>query len=264
MEITNNKNITFCALKKSRLTAIEKVFAETFKPPLEKMEKVEDLHKWSHDCFVAEVSKKTDQKGIQDMLDLWSGQILKTLSQVKDNNLWKLFIYKSIQKNDIYAPEFNPQIIKVTIKQITEMVENTHDRFNFMKHYERNLQNIAIGKYFKDSEIPNGWLKFSKSDDVEETNEIIRDIRNLSIGTKWCTKSSMFAQECLDAGDFYILFKDGKPMLGVRSHNNKIYEIKNKLNKPEYQSFTKDIEILLEQNPLLEKYKDSVSIWDMF
>lgn len=264
MQITNENNIYFGALKKSQLTKFERVFAETFKPPLEKMNKVEDLHNWSQDCFLRETAMKTDQIGTQNKLDLWLNQILKTLPDIKDNKLWKLIIYKAIQKTDIYYPEFNPKIIKSTIKQITNNIEKTPDKFNFMKIYEKNLRSNTLNKYFQNTNNQNGWIKFTKAKNTKDNEEIIGDIRNLSIGTKWCTKSKLFAEECLNLGDFYILFKDGNPILGIRTQKNKIYEIKNKMNKPEYQTLISDIEELLIQNPQLEKYNDNISIWDMF
>lgn len=51
MEI-NRQNISFGMLKKSSLNNFERVFTETFKPPLEKMDKTEDLHKWALDRFL--------------------------------------------------------------------------------------------------------------------------------------------------------------------------------------------------------------------
>lgn len=263
MQLASDSNISFGMLKKNRLSNFEKVFAETFKAPLEKMNTKDDLYKWSEDFFIKEVSKRTDNKGTQDKLDFWKDKICKTINNSQEGCLWKCILYNAIQRTDIYYPTFDTDIIKSTIKQISDNIENLPDRFNFMKLYEQNLRSSALDKYFPDKNNQNGWLRFSKKDG-KVSDTIITDIRNLSIGTKWCTKSKLFAEECIDAGDFYILYKDGLPILGIRTHNNKIYEIKNKMNKPVYESLNNEIDELLKQHPELEKYNDSISIWDNF
>ncbi|MCM1339457.1 MAG: hypothetical protein NC191_07285, partial [Muribaculaceae bacterium] len=228
-----------------------------------KMNTPKDLHAWSEERFFKESAIKSELKGTQDKLDYWIYEIQKNISNLQDKNLWKYIIFNAIKKTDIYAPEFNPQIIRETIQEITSNIEKKPDRFNFRKIYEKNLKNHTLDKYFPDKN-KNGWIKFSKPADSSRNDEIISDIRNLSIGTKWCTKSKLFAQECIDLGDFYILFKDGKSVLGLRTQNNKIYEIKNKMNKPDYKSLQGEIDELLEQYPKLKKYNDNISIWDLF
>lgn len=217
-----------------------------------------DLYKWSEDLFIKETSKKTAQKGTQDKLDLWKDKICKVLDNLQEGSLWKCILYNAIQRTDIYYPTFDSDIIIATIKQISDNIENLPDRFNFMKLYEQKLRSTALDKYFPNKNNQNGWLKFSKNA-YGDDDSVITDIRNLSIGTKWCTKSKLFAEECIETGNFYIFFKDGLPILGIRTHNNKIYEIKNKMNKPVYESLNNEINELLKQHSELEKYNDNIS-----
>lgn len=251
-------NISFGMLKKSKLNNFEKVFAQTFKPPLEKMNTRSDLDLWGLDRFNIESSVINENKGIQEKCDLWKTEIIKNI----DNNLWKCFIFNAIKRHDIYSPVFNPVIIKKTIDDIMQKLMNKPELFNFMKIYGENLRESSLVKCFPDKSDRNGWVKFSKADCNNDS--VIEDIRNLSIGTKWCTKSDLFARECLEVGDFYILFEDGKPKLAIRTQNNKTYEIKNILNKSEYDEFSAQIKDFLNKNPDVQIYRDSVSVWDIF
>lgn len=73
MQLANDTNISFGMLKKSRLTNFEKVFADTFKVPLEKMNTKSDLYKWSEDLFIKETSKKLLKKELR--INLICGRI---------------------------------------------------------------------------------------------------------------------------------------------------------------------------------------------
>lgn len=140
-------------------------------------------------------------------------------------------------------------------KEICKTVEKIPNKI-----YGNNLRSYTLNKYFPNMPKPNGWIKIKKTKD----EQLITDIRNLSRGTKWCTKSKLYAEECIEFGDFYILYKNGTPVLGVRTQNNKIYEIKNKMNKPEYDIYKKDVDELLKSTPELQLFKDNISMLDNF
>lgn len=264
-----NYSTSFGMLKKSRMNAVERTFAEMTKPPLEKFNKIEDLYKFSDDILEAAIQKTKDVGiGFQQHMADWKVCVDKLLNKFQDGHLWRAIVYSSIQndKHD-YIPLCLEDVVETTIKRLEGILKKDSQTFNFHHEYTDDLNVKAWEKFFHTTEKPTGWIKFERGKTQEETDAVINDIRLASTKTHWCTKTKVFADMCIDSGNFYVYYKDGYPTLGVRtqiSHGYKdeqelTYEIKNWLNEA-YDKHSSIVDDLQKNYPNVVVFDNNISM----
>ena len=259
-----SNNVSFGMLKKSSLTPFKRVFCETYHPPLEKMNKVDDLTRWVEDSYV-KLQEPHEKFGVEQVLKPWK-ECLEQLDLARHRNsiYWKFLIYENVKRlNTTYMVFPDVDAMVKTIEKTKAGLKCGIERFNFYKHYENFLKESAMAKYFPDIENRTGWVGFVGSKSAEKQAESIRDIRALSVGTNWCTLSKLYSSLSIEDENcaFYVYLDKGKTMYGVRVVGDLTHEIRDRHNIP--IDLPEDIfKFLLEKNPNIQIFKNSVSMMD--
>ena len=259
-----SNNISFGMLKKSKLTPFKRVFCETYHPPLEKMNKVDDLTSWVADEY-ADLVKPHEKFGIEQVLQPWKECIEQLdLARHRNSIYWKYLIYENVKRlNTTYVVFPDLDALVKTIEKTKAGLKCGIEKFNFYKHYESFLKETAMNKYFPDIENRTGWVEFLGSSDSKKTAETVKDIRALSVGTNWCTLSNLYASISVEDERcaFYIFLDKGKTMYGVRTINGLTQEVRDRHNIP--IELPKDaLKSLLEKNSEIQIFKNSASMMD--
>lgn len=259
-----SNNVSFGMLKKSKLTPFKRVFCETYHPPLEKMDKVEDLTKWVEEGYL-ELQKPHEKFGVEEVLKTWKG-VLEGLDLARHRNsiYWKYLIYENIKRlGTTYIVYPDVDALAKTIEKTKAGVKRGIERFNFYKHYEEFLKESALNKYFPDPKNRTGWVEFIGSSDPKKNEEIIKDVRALSVGTNWCTLSKLYSSISVEDEKcgMYIFLDKGKTVYGVRTVNNLTQEIRDRHNLP--TDLPEDaLKTLWEKNPDIVIFRNSASMMD--
>ncbi len=253
-----SNNLSFGKLTKAKLTPFKRAFCEMYHPPLEKMNKVDDLLIWVSNKY-KEVLKPHEMFGIEEVLVPWKKCVEEKLDLARHRNsiFWKFLILKNIKDlNSTYIFEPKVDVIVKTIEDIKESIKQGSQKFNFYRQYENHLRENALKKYFKNGEEKNGWIEFSYNDDAQKQAETTEDIRALSTGTKWCTKGSLYSGLAVESQDdkFYIYVENGKTKYAVRTERNYTQEIRDTHNDATYLP-----EELFES---LKKINGEIKYWD--
>lgn len=257
-------NIQFGMLKKSKLTPFKRVFCETYHPPLEKMDKVDDLTKWVEDGYT-DLTKPHEKYGIEEALKPWK-ETLEDLDDARHRNsiYWKYLIYDNMKRlNTTYFVYPEMKTIVKTIDDTKGHIKKGNEKFNFYNHYKNFLKESAMNKYFPDAENRTGWVEIVGNKDPQKQAENINDIRALSVGTNWCTLSKLFSSISVEDPScaMYIYLDKGKTLYGVRTTRCLTQEIRDRHNLP--IDLPEDaLKSLKEKNPDIQIFKNSASMLD--
>lgn len=262
--LSNYSNIQFGMLKKSKLTPFKRVFCETYHPPLEKMDKVDDLTKWVENGYT-ELTKPHEKYGVEEALKPWK-ESLEELDTARNRNsiYWKYLIYDNMKRlNTTYFVHPETKTIVKTIEKTKSNIKTGNEKFNFYNHYKNFLKESTMNKYFPNPENRTGWVEITGSPDAKKQAENIEDIRALSVGTNWCTLSKLFSSISVEDPScaMYIYLDKGKTLYGVRTTRGLTQEIRDRHNLP--IDLPEDaLKSLKEKNPDIQIFKNSASMLD--
>jgi hypothetical protein len=203
--------------------------------------------------------------GIEEVLKTWKG-VLEGLDLARHRNsiYWKYLIYENIKRlGTTYIVYPDVDALAKTIEKTKAGVKLGIEKFNFYKHYEEFLKESALNRYFPDPKNRTGWVEFIGSSDPKKNEEIIKDVRALSVGTNWCTLSKLYSSISVEDErcGMYIFLDKGKTVYGVRTVNNLTQEIRDRHNLP--TDLPEDaLKSLQEKNPNIVIFKNSASMMD--
>lgn len=228
----SNQNMSpnFGAMKKSQFKGIDLFCVNAFKAPIEKFNSNLDLQKWADaklttDVFDNHINARSHRATIErtSIFESW----LKFFDENKDvPKTAALVAIKSLfgglkLKTDDVPPPLDTKIFQKTLNDVAKKPQ-----FNFQKEYVNNLITDIIGDKEK---LAHGWVKIpSKDNDPKHFSKHVTELKLLS-DNAWCTKSTK-AEEYLEKGNFYILYDNYKPILGIRTDDNRILEIQGHMN----------------------------------
>ncbi len=257
-------NLQFGMLKKSKLTPFKRVFCETYHPPLEKMDKVDDLTKWVEDGYT-DLTKPHEKFGIEEALKPWK-ETLEDLDDARHRNsiYWKYLIYENVKRLEttyLVFPDVNA--MAKTIETTKAGLKKGIEKFNFYKLYENFIRESTIDKYLPKNKNKTGWIKITGSPDAKKQAENIKDVRALSAGTNWCTQGKLYSSMAIEDANcgMYIYVEEGKTKYGVRTIGNLTQEVRDKHNIP-IELPEDALKTLQEFEPNLQIFKNSSSMLD--
>ncbi len=259
-----NSNVSFGMLKKSQLTPLKRIFCEMYHPPLEKMNSTDDLFEWA-EKGCEKLREPNKMAGIEYALKPWK-ECLQDIdvARQKKSTLWHYFILDTIKKmNTTFIVFPDMDVIVDTITRTKAHLQAHPDKFNFYKEYSHLLKEKTLNKYFPDGQEKTGWINFVGQTDPKKQEELVKDIRALSVGTNWCTLGSLFSKLAIENENcgFHIFIKDGKTLLGVRTVDNLTEEIRDERNIAIHLK-DEQIEELKKINPKFKVWMNDVSMLD--
>lgn len=169
-----------------------------------------------------------------------SGVRYKYDGAIKDEKVFKQVLALHKEKK---TPEEISQSTGVSVADVqTAINQNDSKNMDILKTYDKDLADYSLEasrQEFDGKGHKSGWIKLPRKDKTqprvdEKGNKLsaedvykenLETLHNFSVPNSWCTTKNSNGPIYLSAGDFWILVKEGKGVVGIRFDGENIAEI---------------------------------------
>jgi len=159
---------------------------------------------------------------------------------IKDEKIFKQVLALHKEKK---TPQEISQVTGIPVADIQHAINQNDSRnIDILKTYDKDLADHSIEasrQEFDGKGNKSGWIKLPKKDKTqprvdangkqisaeEVYQENLETLHNFSVPNSWCTTKNSNGPIYLSAGDFWILVKEGKGVVGIRFGDQNILEI---------------------------------------